>query len=63
MEMPVFGSWNSPHAAVRIGCVCEKSMQGYRDFNRTKFVEFEEVIEAWNYLQKQEVSPDSECSF
>jgi len=62
-EMPMFGDSDDGSLVMRIGCVCQQSQQGYRDFNRTEFLSFEEVVDAWNKLQLEEVTEDSEVSF
>ena len=63
MEIPEFGDFKDDSFVARIGCTCKKSLQGYRDFNRTSFTDFENLVDEWNKLQEVEVTKDSECSF
>jgi hypothetical protein len=63
MEMPLYGDHGDGSFVVRIGCLCKKSLQGYRDFNRTRFLNFEDAVQEWNKQQKIEVTKDSDVSF
>ena len=63
MEMPEYGNWTDNSFVGRVGCVCKKSLQGYRDFNRTDFLDLFEVSNQWNNIQELEIDDDSEVSF
>jgi hypothetical protein len=63
VEMPEYGDWKNGSFVARIGCVCDKSMQGYRDFNRTRFEDLIDAIVQWNEMQREEITEDSEVSF
>jgi hypothetical protein len=58
-----FESTTESDLLVRIGCSCKRSQQGYRDFNRTKFLSFREASENWKEIQQIKVDGNSDVSF